>query len=139
MGSRPLILRVRKKLDGLSGGAKPYIPQSLFAEKDKEAHALTPDGSSESLAGLFAVQRRVLLIARSGTGKSVFLRYLVREVGTRFLTGDRVPLPVLIDLQVNVLAGRAVQDLVLDALRGGEVGTVEGFGISTLSLTRAVS
>jgi hypothetical protein len=70
---------------------------------------------------LFAVQRRVLLIARSGTGKSAFLRHLVREVGTRFLNGERMPLPVLIDLRINVLTGRAVQDLVLDALRGGGV------------------
>src|SRR5208282_5571918 len=100
---------------------KLYIPQSLFAEKDKAAHALAPDGSSKSLTDLFAVQRRALLIARSGTGKSVFLRHLVREVGTRFLNGERVPLPVAIDLRTHVLTGRAVQDLVLDALRGGGV------------------
>src|SRR5208283_5022328 len=37
------------------------------------------------------------------------------------LNGERVPLPVAIDLRTHVLTGRAVQDLVLDALRGGGV------------------
>ncbi len=104
----------------------PYIPQSLFAEKDKDAQALTRDGGSESLVGMFAAQRRALLIARSGTGKSVFLRHLLRAVGTRFLNGERAPLPVLIDLRTHVLTGRAVQDLVLDALRGGGVELSDG-------------
>jgi ligand-binding sensor domain-containing protein len=104
-----------------SAEPKHYFPQSLFAEKDRTGLALTPDGSIQSLAGLFASQRRALLIARSGTGKSVFLRHLMQEVGARFLKGERVPLPVLIDLRIHVLAGRTVQDLIFDALRGGGV------------------
>jgi hypothetical protein len=100
---------------------EPYIPQSLFAEMDKTAQRFRPDGGTKSLAELFAVQRRALLIARSGTGKSVFLHHLVREVGARFLNGERVPLPVLINLRTHVLSGRAVEDLVVDTLRGGGI------------------
>ena len=83
---------------------KPYISQSLFAEKDKAAQALTPDGSSESLTDLFAVQRRVLLIARSGTGKSVFLNYLVRKVRTRFLNGEPIEVDTTIMVNFKLLS-----------------------------------
>jgi hypothetical protein len=100
---------------------RPYIPQSIFAAADTEARSLNLDGSRESLMQLFAAERRALLIARSGTGKSVFLRHLQREVAIRFQRGEQVPAPVLIDLRTNVLSGRKVQDLVRDALRGAGV------------------
>jgi hypothetical protein len=104
----------------------PYIPQSLFADNDEATQGPALDGGDGNLAGLLAGHRRALVIARSGTGKSVFLRHLVREVGTRFLNGgrvkgERVPLPVLIDLRTYVLTGRTVLDLFLDALHGGGV------------------
>jgi hypothetical protein len=100
---------------------KPYIPQSLFATADKDAKPLTLDGSREGLTQFFVTQRRALLVARSGTGKSVFLRHLQREVAARFRRGERVPVPVLIDLRTHVLSGRKVQDLVRDALHGAGV------------------
>jgi ligand-binding sensor domain-containing protein len=99
----------------------PYIPQSLFATKQAQARQLTLDGSRDSLKLLFASQRRALVIARSGTGKSVFLRFLQREVAARFHRGEDVPVPLLIDLRTHVLAGRSVLDLVRDALRGAGV------------------
>jgi ligand-binding sensor domain-containing protein len=100
---------------------KPYIPQSLFAERATETRALIPDGSHQGLEHLFAAQRRALLIARSGTGKSVLLRHLACDASDRFLRGAHVPLPVLIDLRTNALSGRAIQDLICDVLRGGGV------------------
>lgn len=99
----------------------PYIPQSLFAAKQAQAQQIILDGSSEGLKQLFAIQRRALLVARSGTGKSVFLRYLHRQVAARFLRGENVPAPILIDLRTHVLSGRSVSDLVRDALRGAGV------------------
>ena len=105
---------------------KPYIPQSVFAAADKVAQPLTFDGSRESLTQLFAAQRRGLLIARSGTGKSVFLRYLQQEMAARFQRGEHVPAPMLIDLRTHVLRGRNVQDLVRDALRGAGVELADG-------------
>ena len=104
----------------------PYIPQSIFAIADKDAQPLTFDDSLESLKRLFGAERRAILIARSGTGKSVFLRHLQRDVATRFQRGERVPVPVLIDLRTHVLTGRKVQDLVHDALRGAGVELADG-------------
>ena len=104
----------------------PYIPQSIFPAADEQARSFDIDGSSESLGRLFADGHRVLLIARSGTGKSVFLRHLQREVAIRFLGGEKVPAPVLIDLRTNVLSGRKVQDLIRDALRGAGVELDDG-------------
>jgi hypothetical protein len=117
------------QLTAIGGAAPvptPYIPQSVFAAADKEVQSLTLDGSRESLRQLFAAERRAILIARSGTGKSVFLRHLQREVAARFQRGERVPAPVLIDLRTHVLSGRKVQDLVRDALHGAGVELVDG-------------
>jgi hypothetical protein len=105
---------------------KPYIPQSVFAAADKKAQSLSLDGSRKSLTQLFAAERRALLVARSGTGKSVFLRHLQREVAARFQRGERVLAPVLIDLRTHVLSGRKIQDLVRDALRGAGVELADG-------------
>jgi hypothetical protein len=62
----------------------------------------------------------------SGTGKSVFLRHLQREVAARFQRGESVPAPVFIDLRTHVLSGRKVQDLIRDALRGAGVELADG-------------
>jgi hypothetical protein len=78
------------------------------------------------LMRLFTAQRRALLIARSGTGKSVFLRHLQREVAIRFLHGEPIPAPVLIDLRTHILTGRKVQELVRDALRGAGIELSDG-------------
>jgi hypothetical protein len=105
---------------------KPYIPQSLYAAVEKEPNPLTIDGSRESLALLFATYRHALLIARSGTGKSVFLRHLQREIALCFRRGKRVPVPVLIDIRTHVLSGRSVKDLVRDVLHGAGVELADG-------------
>src|ERR1700720_2134350 len=66
-----------RQLAAKASGTEPpehYIPQSLFAAADRETQPLTLDGRREGLTQFFAAQRRVLLVARSGTGKSVFLR-----------------------------------------------------------------
>lgn len=105
---------------------EPYISQSVFAAADKDPQLLSLNGSQASLGQLFATQRRVLLVARSGTGKSVFLRYLQREVAGGFERGECVPAPVLIDLRTHVLSGRKVQDLVRDALHGAGIELADG-------------
>jgi hypothetical protein len=101
---------------------KPYIPQTVFAAAEKELRPLTFDGSGESVKQLFEAQRRALLIARSGTGKSVFLRHLQRAVAAHYESGESLPAPVLIDLRTHALSGdRNVQDLIRDSLRGAGV------------------
>jgi ligand-binding sensor domain-containing protein len=101
---------------------KPYIPQTVFAAAEKELRPLTFDGSGESVKQLFEAQRRALLIARSGTGKSVFLRHLQRNVAEHYECGESVSAPVLIDLRIHALSGdRKVQDLIRDSLRGAGV------------------
>jgi hypothetical protein len=103
-----------------------YIPQSVFDSRDSSAKPLL-DGTQISLKQLLLTDpRRQLLIARSGTGKSVFLRHLQREMAARFLHGERVPAPLLIDLRVHVLKGRTVQDLIRDALRGAGLELSDG-------------
>jgi hypothetical protein len=79
------------------------------------------EGSKEGLKQFFGTHSRALLLARSGTGKSVFLSRLQRDIALGFLRGERVPVPVLIDLRTNVLSGRKVQDLVRDKLHGAGV------------------
>jgi ligand-binding sensor domain-containing protein len=105
---------------------KPYIQQSLFLASDKQVQPIVVDGRIESLKQLFGVERRALLIARSGTGKSVLLHHLQQEVAARFLRGERVPAPVSIDLRTHVLRGREVQALVRDVLRGACVELTDG-------------
>jgi len=105
---------------------KPYIPQSLFAAVNKDAVPVSLYGSKEALTQFFGGQHRAILVARSGTGKSVFLRHLQREVAARFRRGERVPVPVFIDLRTHILSGRKVQDLVRDALHGAGVELTDG-------------
>jgi ligand-binding sensor domain-containing protein len=121
-----LFRRLAESAQSGVGIPSPYIPQSLFAARDRTPNPVVCDGSDASLMQLFDGPRRALLIARSGTGKSVLLRHLLREVAARFLRGKRVPLPVLIDLRTHVLSGRAVKDLIRDALRGGGVELTDG-------------
>jgi hypothetical protein len=123
---RYLFRRFVKTAASRAGMPEPYIAQSLFAARDRTPRPLIFDGSSATLMQLFGGPRRALLIARSGTGKSVFLRHLQREVAARLLRGERVPLPVLIDLRTHVLSGRAVKDLIRDTLRGGGVELADG-------------
>jgi hypothetical protein len=76
-----LLRRYAESAIGAVSLPEPYIPQYLFAERSKSAQAVTPGGRSESLAGLFAIQRRALLIDRSGTGNACCCA-IWRETGT---------------------------------------------------------
>ncbi len=109
---------------GLSG---PYIPQCVVPARDYLTTPFQIDGSTRSLNQLFADNLRILLIARSGTGKSVLLRHLRQQVATRFARAERVPIPVLIDLRTQVLKDRQVRELVRDTLISGglELGESE--------------
>jgi hypothetical protein len=103
-----------------------HIPQALFHAGGMPAAALQADGTAASLRQLFKSSRRALVLARSGTGKSVLLRFLLRETGTRFLKGEELRLPVLIDLRTSPIAGRDVKALIRDALRGGGAQPLKG-------------
>jgi hypothetical protein len=106
-----------------------YIPQAIFRAVGTASKPLALDGASGSLTALFEPSRRVLVLARSGTGKSVLLRFLLREMGGRFLRGEDRRLPVLIDLRTCPIAGRDVEAVIRDALRGGGERPVEGGGV----------
>lgn len=98
---------------------EPYIPQEVLLLGREISQRLAVDGSSESLHELFGASRKVLVLGRSGTGKSVLLRFLERESARRFLAGEDARVPVLLDLRTHPIAGREVEDLIRDALRGG--------------------
>jgi hypothetical protein len=104
---------------------EPYIPQRVAPARDRLTTPFQVDGGAQSLRQLFAGHRRILLMARSGTGKSVFLRHLRQQVARRFVRAERVPIPVLIDLRTHVLKDRQVRELVRDALSGGGVELAE--------------
>jgi hypothetical protein len=101
-----------------------YIPQSVFAVADKEAQPLTLDGSREGLTQFFATQRRTLLVARSGTGKSVFL--CAARGGSTLPRAASVFRRLCSLISARMLSGRKVQDLVRDALRGAGVELADG-------------
>jgi polynucleotide 5'-kinase involved in rRNA processing len=87
-----------------------YIPHAVSGPGLVTTAPLHLDESHTSLAALFQVERqvyggrsRVLLIGRSGSGKSVLLRYLLRVTAQRFLHGEAHQLPLLVDLRTAPL------------------------------------
>jgi hypothetical protein len=94
----------------------PYLPQVLIGKSAGTALTTTTMGVEE----LFAQRMRVLVLARSGTGKSVFLRYAVGAATRQFLQDGRW-LPVLVDLRTAAIAGRSFEAVVQDELAGGGV------------------
>lgn len=101
------------------GVPEPYIPQQLAFEGRETAPRVAMDATSESLSTLFGSSRKVLVLGRSGTGKSVLLRFLERELARRFLLGEDSRIPVFIDLRTSPVTNRDLGALVRDALRGG--------------------
>ena len=98
-----------------------YIAQAVFRVSEAEANPIRLDGTTAALSKLFGRSQRVLVLGRSGTGKSVLLNYLTREMMQHFLRGEDQRLPVLLDLRTHPLAGQPVEALIRDALKGGQV------------------
>jgi NACHT domain len=63
----------------------------------------------------------LLFLGRSGSGKSVLLRYLVLTTGKRSLDGTESKLPLLLDLRTTPIAGQSVEAFIRGALTGGGV------------------
>ncbi len=63
------------------------------------------------------------MLGRTGTGKTVFLRYLLRLMTMQFLNVKKKErnLPILIDLRTHPIAGRTLEDVICDVLRGYRV------------------
>jgi hypothetical protein len=64
--------------------------------------------------------RHALIRGRSGTGKSVLLHFLARELAAQFLRGS-ARLPLFLDLRTHPLAGGSLEGLIHEALRSGKV------------------
>jgi len=97
----------------------PYIPQFVFRRGQAEPLPVGDDASS--LRDLLGPTNRALLLARSGTGKSVLLQRTLQVCARAFLHGSYPYLPILIDLRTSPVASRSVEQLLRDALKGGQV------------------
>lgn len=102
---------------------KPYVPQAIYRGDDPEAQPITIGIIEESIGSLFGKGRHVLVLGRTGTGKTVFLRYLLRLMAMQFLNVKKKErnLPILIDLRTHPIAGRTLEDVICDVLRGYRV------------------
>jgi HEAT repeat protein/energy-coupling factor transporter ATP-binding protein EcfA2 len=96
-----------------------YIPQSIYLATD-EASSLADLAASPELLFSVAAQR-VLILGRSGSGKSVLLRAIAQTVGRQFLDGSGDMLPILLDLKQSSLAEKRFEDLIRNQLTGGGV------------------
>jgi ligand-binding sensor domain-containing protein len=96
----------------------PYIPQAVFRAEELQAQPIQEGEVNDFLCHLCTPNPHALLLGRSGTGKSVLLRYLLQQALERFLAGTGGELPLLIDLRTHPLAGRQVEDIIADELKG---------------------
>ena len=106
-----------------------YIPQAVYGPGLLTTDPLHLDGSRASLADLFQAERqgqrghpRVLLLGRSGAGKSVLLRFLLRVTAQRFLDGEEHNLPLLLDLRTAPFEAKGgIEALLRGALQGAGI------------------
>ena len=96
-----------------------YIPQFVYRRGQPEPLPVGDD--FDFLQALLDSTNRCLLMARSGTGKSVLLQRTRQVCARAFLHGKYPYLPILIDLRTSPVASRTVEQLVHDALKGGQV------------------
>jgi ligand-binding sensor domain-containing protein len=99
----------------------PYIPQAVYPLDGPPGESITLESKQDFLSRLCVSMPQVLLLGRSGTGKSVLLRYLLQLALNDFLNGTSSELPLLIDLRTHPLAGRQMEDLIVDELKGHEL------------------
>ena len=62
--------------------------------------------------------RQVLLIARSGAGKTVLLKVLLKSMLPSFERNGHCYVPILLDLRYITVEGRSLEDAAVEALRG---------------------
>jgi len=105
-----------------------YIPQSAFLAHSSETNPPRISATPASLQDLFRSDQlkaqdreRALILGRSGTGKSVLLRYLACGTSKQFLEGKTDFLPVLIDLGSHPPGDKDFSRLILNELRGADV------------------
>jgi sugar lactone lactonase YvrE len=96
----------------------PYIPQAVYQATDPLAKPLELANLEEFLSRIFTTSNHALLLGRSGTGKSVLLRCLVRLAAAGFLEGQSRKLPVLLDLRTRPIGGRKVEEVISEELKG---------------------
>jgi ligand-binding sensor domain-containing protein len=97
---------------------RPYIPQAVYRTDDKEGQPIQLQEVDDFLCRLCTPSSHALLLGRSGTGKSILLRYLLQQALERFLSGATGELPLLIDLRTQPLGGRQLEDVIADELKG---------------------
>jgi ligand-binding sensor domain-containing protein len=99
----------------------PYIPQFVYPRGQRAPESLPIGDDVDYLPSLLGSTNRCLLMARSGTGKSVLLQRILQVCGRAFLYGNYRYLPILIDLRTSPVASRTVEQLIHDGLKGGQV------------------
>jgi ligand-binding sensor domain-containing protein len=102
----------------------PYIPQMVYHSNALQAEAAMPiDELDNVYACLFSSTKHIMILGRSGTGKTVLLRYLNYLAAQRLHQGKthEFQLPVLINLRTHPIAGRNIEDVICDEIRGQEV------------------
>jgi hypothetical protein len=103
--------------DKASGSEEPvnYIWQAVHPAGGAEPLPLAR--AEDPLGGLRARGRYLLVLGRSGTGKSVLLHRLHRLEAVRFRAGDTSTLPVLLDSPTHFGGNEGLADALKDALR----------------------
>ena len=92
-----------------------YIPQAVYPVGGGELLPLAR--AKDPLGELLARCRYLLILGRSGTGKSVLLHRLHSLEAARFCAGGTVSLPVLLDAPTHLGRKGDLADALKDALR----------------------
>jgi hypothetical protein len=118
--ARRYIFRSAVNLASATAVPENYIPQTLRFGADEVANTSATD-SAQVLQLIFHDAKSAILIAKSGSGKSVFLRYLLRERSKQFVAGEANELPILINLRTDWAIGQSICTTIKNIVSGSGV------------------
>lgn len=109
----------------------PYIPQYVYGVQDWVSDPLLMDASRTLWARLFQRKTdprwrpRVFVLSPSGSGKSVLLRHLLREIAQRFVAGHESKIPLFLSLSHGAAATGGIEARIRNTLTRGGVDLPE--------------
>ncbi len=98
-----------------------YIPQGICQRGAPIDDACWLDSSVAALEPLLDAPGQLLILGRSGTGKSVLVQFLLRETARHYIAGNSNLVPLHIDLRRQPLTGQPIEQLMRETLADGNV------------------